>query len=71
MPLTACPSWRFLTTGANGQPAVAFYLWHEADGAHLAWSITVLTLRDERIAEITSFLGAHHFAAFGLPARLP
>jgi RNA polymerase sigma-70 factor (ECF subfamily) len=30
----------------------------------------VLTLRGERIAELTSFLGAGHFSAFGLPARM-
>lgn len=37
----------------------------------LTWSITVLTLRGDRIAGITSFLGPEHFAAFGLPASLP
>jgi hypothetical protein len=40
-------------------------------GAHLGWSITVLTLRGEHIAEITSFIGPGHFAPFGLPASLP
>ena len=42
---------------------MACYLWDDDAGAHLAWSITVLTLRGERIAEITSFLGPEHFAA--------
>jgi RNA polymerase sigma-70 factor (ECF subfamily) len=37
---------------------------------HDAWSITVLTLCGNRIAEITSFLGPGHFAPFGLPASL-
>ena len=36
-----------------------------------AWSINVLTLRGERIAEITSFIGPEHFALLGLPASLP
>lgn len=71
VPLTRCPSWRHLLTGANGQPAVAFYVGEGPACPHTAWSITVLTLRDERIAEITSFLGAEHFTAFGLPAVLP
>jgi RNA polymerase sigma-70 factor, ECF subfamily len=71
VPLTGCGSWRHLPTGANGQPAVGFYLWNDDAGAHLAWSITVLTLRGEHIAEITSFIGADHFAPFGLPASLP
>ncbi|XVQ84529.1 hypothetical protein ACQP2K_37835 [Microbispora siamensis] len=71
VPLTRCPSWRYVLTGANSQPAVAFYLGEGAARPHTAWSITVLTLRDERICEITSFLGAEHFAGFGLPAVLP
>ncbi|MEV0393923.1 sigma-70 family RNA polymerase sigma factor [Polymorphospora rubra] len=69
VPMARCPSWRFLPTSANAQPAVAFYL-GAGDGPHLAWSITVLTLRDERIAGITSFLDPGHFAAFGLPPSL-
>ncbi|HEY0537436.1 MAG TPA: hypothetical protein VGD53_03665 [Actinoallomurus sp.] len=40
-------------------------------GSHLSWSITVLTLRGDRIAGISSFLGPEHFAAFVLPASLP
>jgi RNA polymerase sigma-70 factor, ECF subfamily len=49
---------------------VAFYLGAEVSGPHLAWSITVLTLRDSRIAEISSFLEPNYFTAFGLPAAL-
>jgi RNA polymerase sigma-70 factor (ECF subfamily) len=71
VPLTECGSWRHLPTSANGQPAVAFYLRNGDTGPHLGWSITVLTLRGEQIAEITSFLGGDHFAAFGLPASVP
>ncbi|MFG3713689.1 sigma-70 family RNA polymerase sigma factor [Micromonospora sp. NPDC047730] len=71
VPLTGCGSWRYRPTTANGQPAVGFYLGNDQTGPHLGWSITVLTLRDERIAEITSFLGAEHFPAFALPTSLP
>ena len=71
VPLTGCGSWRHLPTSANGQPAVGFYLWNDDAGAHLSWSITVLTLRGEQIAELTSFIGPGHFAPFGLPASLP
>jgi RNA polymerase sigma-70 factor (ECF subfamily) len=71
VPLTGCGSWRHLTTTANGQPAVGLYLRDDAAGTHLSWSVTVLTLRGEQIAEITSFLGAEHFVPFGLPAALP
>jgi RNA polymerase sigma-70 factor (ECF subfamily) len=30
----------------------------------------VLTLRGERIAEVTSFIGQDHFERFGLPVSL-
>ncbi|MFI7543369.1 sigma-70 family RNA polymerase sigma factor [Actinoplanes sp. NPDC049599] len=64
VPLGSCGSWRTAAVTANGQAAVGQYL----DGR--AWAITVLTLRGARISELTSFLGAGHFAAFGLPARM-
>ncbi|MFI6393470.1 sigma-70 family RNA polymerase sigma factor [Nonomuraea sp. NPDC050540] len=71
VPLARCPSFRHLLTGANGRPAAAFYLGESADATHQAWSITVFGLRGDRIAEITSFLGAEHFPAFGLPVSVP
>jgi len=70
VPLTRCPSWRHLPTSANGQPAVAFYLGQDAAAPHHAWSITVLTLRGDRIAALTSFLDPTQFAPFDLPASL-
>jgi RNA polymerase sigma-70 factor, ECF subfamily len=66
---TRCPSWRHQLTSANGQPAVAFYLGADASSPHDAWSITVLTLRGNRIAEITSFLGPGHSRRSGCPPR--
>lgn len=54
----------------RGCAAVAFYLGGSATVPHEAWSITVLTLRDDRICDLTSFLGAEHFPAFGLPATV-
>jgi RNA polymerase sigma-70 factor (ECF subfamily) len=71
VPLTGCGSWRHLPTSANGQPAVGCYLWNDDARAHLGWSINVLTLRGDRIAEITSFIGPDHFALLGLPASVP
>ena len=70
VPMTRCPSWRYRPVSANGQPAVAFYDGPGADIDHAAWSITILTLRADRIAGITSFVGAEHFPAFGLPPSL-
>jgi RNA polymerase sigma-70 factor (ECF subfamily) len=71
VPLTSCGSWRHLPTSANGQPAVGCYLWNDDAGAHFAWSITVLTLRGEHVAEITTFIGPDLFTPFGLPTSLP
>ncbi|WP_337661693.1 hypothetical protein [Actinoalloteichus sp. AHMU CJ021] len=67
VPLSSCGSWRYRRTTANGQPAVAFYLREEEAVVHRAWSVTVLSLRGDRIAGLTSFLGAEHFPPFGLP----
>ncbi|WP_116113851.1 sigma-70 family RNA polymerase sigma factor [Amycolatopsis ruanii] len=64
-PLASCGSWRHRIVSANGLPAVASYLSREA--AFESWSINVLTPRDGRIAEVTSFVAREHFAAFGLP----
>jgi RNA polymerase sigma-70 factor, ECF subfamily len=70
VPMGSCGSWRHLPVTANGQPAVASYLSPDGAGPYPAWSINVFTLRGDRIAEITSFIGAEHFEAFGLPASL-
>jgi RNA polymerase sigma-70 factor (ECF subfamily) len=67
VPLTLCPSWRHVPTSANGQPALACYLSSDPAGAHHPWSINVFTVRDNRIAEITAFIGAEHFRLLGLP----
>jgi RNA polymerase sigma-70 factor (ECF subfamily) len=71
VPMGLCPSWRCRPVGANGQPAVACYVAEAPDAPHVPFGITVLTLRNERIAALTSFLGAKHFVPFGLPAVLP
>lgn len=71
VPMSRCPSWRFRLTRANGQPAVAFYVGQTSEGPHDAWSITVLDLRDDRIAAITSFLDPEIFGIFDLPPSIP
>ncbi|MDD7941414.1 sigma-70 family RNA polymerase sigma factor [Actinomycetospora lutea] len=68
-----CGSWRHLEVVANGQVAVAAYLRPPdapAHAPHRPWSIDVLTLRDDRITAVTSFIGAEHHARFGLPAEV-
>jgi RNA polymerase sigma-70 factor (ECF subfamily) len=71
VPLGSCGSWRHLPTSANGQPAVACYLWDDEAGAHLAWAVNVFTLRGDRIAGVTSFLGREQVTTSGLPESLP
>lgn len=70
VPLTSCGQWRHLPISANGQPATASYSRPESSGPYRPWSIDVLTLRGDRIAQITSFVGISHFQDFGLPAYL-
>ncbi len=63
-------SWRHLPTRANGQPAVACYLWDPETGSYGAQVLDVLTLRGHHVAEITSFVDPHVFRRFGLPDQL-
>jgi RNA polymerase sigma-70 factor, ECF subfamily len=70
-PLSARKRWLVLPTGANGQPAVAGYLWDEQTSAFRPETIIVLTLRAARIEEITAFRAPALFPRFGLPERLP
>ncbi|MFF5173535.1 sigma-70 family RNA polymerase sigma factor [Micromonospora sp. NPDC000089] len=68
VPMRRCGAWRHRSTSANGQPAVASYLRAPgATGPYLPWSVNVLTVRDGRIAGITSFLGPEQFTLLGLP----
>lgn len=77
--------WRHQVTGANGQPALGCYTVDPVTGTWVASALAVITLRDERIAEVDYFLtaallgrwgndssldGAAMFARFGLPAVL-
>jgi RNA polymerase sigma-70 factor (ECF subfamily) len=62
--------WRLVPVTANGQPAFAEYLWNEPAGRFTAEAVTVLTLVDDLIADITSFRYPGLFARFGLPAQL-
>ena len=78
--------WRHRLTGANGQPALAGYVYDEDAGRFIPASIDVITLDGDKIAAVTGFLtadllspenaggwisGAELFARFGLPADPP
>lgn len=61
---------RFLTTTANGQPVAALYMLNPETGAHEAFQLHVLDLRETGIAHVAAFMDVRLFAKFGLPARL-
>jgi RNA polymerase sigma-70 factor (ECF subfamily) len=62
--------WRHLPVRANGQVAVGCYLWNSERRCYRAAVIDVLTLRGERICEVTAFIAPGLFARFGLPDEL-
>jgi RNA polymerase sigma-70 factor (ECF subfamily) len=55
-PLSGTWRWRPLLTRASGQPALAFYSWDEDQRSYLPFALNVLTLRAERISEVTAFI---------------
>jgi RNA polymerase sigma-70 factor, ECF subfamily len=63
--------WRHLPVRANGQQAVACYIWDEKAGAFVGRIIDVLTIRGDRIAAVTAFIDESLFPRFGLPETLP
>ncbi len=67
-PLTS--RWRFLPTTANGQLAFGTYRWDEQRAVYLPSGLDVLTLRDQAVGEVVSFLDAD-LELFGLPPGLP
>jgi RNA polymerase sigma-70 factor, ECF subfamily len=63
--------WRHLPAAANGQLAVGCYMWDPERSDFGAAVLDVLTLRGDRIADVTGFIGGERFPRFGLPERLP
>ena len=63
-------SMRAVPTAVNRQPAVAFYLWQESDGAYLPLTVDALRITGGEITEIVTF-HADRFPQLGLPERLP
>jgi RNA polymerase sigma-70 factor (ECF subfamily) len=55
-PLNGKWEWRHVPTRVSGQLAVGTYTWHSDAGAFLPFSIDVLTVAGDRIAEVTSFI---------------
>jgi RNA polymerase sigma-70 factor, ECF subfamily len=55
-PLSGEWRWRHVPAHVSGQAAIGSYAWDGATGAYLPFALDVLTLRGDRIAEITSFI---------------
>ena len=69
-PMAGNRRWRLVPAGANGQLAFGHYMWDAERGSFLPHGINVLTLRGERIREITAVLTKEAFAHFDLPAEI-
>jgi RNA polymerase sigma-70 factor (ECF subfamily) len=61
---------RTVATAANRQPAVAAYVQRPGNSEYRALGVDVLRLEGDRVIEITRFVNADLFAAFGLPSTL-
>jgi RNA polymerase sigma-70 factor, ECF subfamily len=70
-PISGAERWRLVPIRANGQLAFGHYIWDAEREAFVAHGIDVLTLRGDRIDEITAFLHPNLFGSFGLPDELP
>jgi RNA polymerase sigma-70 factor (ECF subfamily) len=61
---------RTIATAANRQPAVAAYVRRPGDAEYRALGVDVLRFEGDLVVEITRFIRADIFAAFGLPPTL-
>src|SRR5262249_7294269 len=62
----AMGDWRLVAAWANRQPAAVSYLRRPGDSEFRAFKLDVLRIRDDRIAEITTFMPTL-VEKFGLP----
>jgi RNA polymerase sigma-70 factor (ECF subfamily) len=69
-PLSGVRRWRMVPTSANGQLALATYSWDEQTAAFMPHSLSVLTLRQGKIEEITAFMTPEPLSHFNLPASI-
>ena len=69
-PFSGIRRWRMVPTSANGQPALATYAWDEQTAAFMPHSLSVLTLRGDKIEEIAAFLTPDPCRRFDIPASI-
>ena len=70
MPSGPASSLRYVPTSANGQVALGTYRLVPEEKRYVPVALDVLTLRDDRIADVTAFRTLELFDRFGLPATL-
>jgi RNA polymerase sigma-70 factor (ECF subfamily) len=71
MPGGPPPRLRYVPTRCNGQIALGTYSLDRERGAYLPIALDVLTLRWDRIADVTAFRQREVFETLGLPAEVP
>jgi RNA polymerase sigma-70 factor (ECF subfamily) len=72
MPSGPPPRLRYVSTRANGQPALGTYALADDDSAFLPIALDVLALREDgKVAQVLAFRTPGLCEAFGLPARMP
>jgi RNA polymerase sigma-70 factor (ECF subfamily) len=69
--LPACGEVRSTLTRANGQPAVAWYVWDARKAGYVATSIDVPSFEGPFVKDMVTFVSPELFPRFGLPARTP
>jgi RNA polymerase sigma-70 factor, ECF subfamily len=55
-PMSGAWRWRPIPVRANGQPALAFYIWDDGEQAYMPFALNVLTFRGDRISDVTAFV---------------
>lgn len=70
-PLSDVHRWQMIPTSANGQPALAGYLWDDDADAFVPNCLSLLTLRNRQIEAVTAFLTPELFSRFEVPVSIP
>jgi RNA polymerase sigma-70 factor, ECF subfamily len=55
-PMSGTWRWRPIPTRANGQPAIAYYIWDEDERAYMPFALNVLTFRGDKISDVVAFV---------------
>jgi len=55
-PMSGAWRWRSVLTRANGQLALAFYAWDEAEQGYMPFALNVLTLEGNKVSDVTAFI---------------